>query len=80
MKTLRPKVLKHGGKQRLGRGFSREELKGAGSNLNEALRFGISIDDKRKTVHEENVEAVKALLQEKKLASKPKKPRGKPKS
>lgn len=80
MKTLRPKVLKNDGKQRLGRGFSREELKRAGSNLNEALRFGISTDDKRKTVHEENIEAVKALLQEKKLASKPKKPRGKPKS
>lgn len=80
MKTIRPKVLKNDGKQRLGRGFSREELKRAGSNLNEALRFGISTDDKRKTVHEENIEAVKALLREKKLDSKPKKPRGKPKS
>ena len=80
MRKKRPKVFRTDGKQRFGRGFSREELKGAGSNLNEALRFGISIDDKRKTVHEENIEAVKALLQEKKLASKPKKPRGKPKS
>ena len=80
MRTARPKVLKNDGKQRLGRGFSREELKRAGSNLHEALRFGMPVDAKRKTVHEENVEAVKIFLQEKKPASKLKKPRGKPKS
>jgi ribosomal protein L13E len=80
MTTIKPKILKNDGKQRLGRGFSREELKRAGSSLKEALRFGIPVDAKRKTAHEENIEAVKTFLQEKKPASKPKKPRGKPKS
>ncbi|MGA2768297.1 MAG: ribosomal protein L13e [Candidatus Bathyarchaeia archaeon] len=80
MTTIKPKILKNDGKQRLGRGFSREELKRAGSSLKEALRFGIPVDAKRKTAHEENIEAVKTFLQEKKPAFKPKKPRGKPKS
>ena len=80
MTTIKPKVFKQDGKQRLGRGFSREELKRAGSSLTEALRFAIPVDAKRKTAHEENIEAVKTFLQEKKTVSKPKKPRGKPKS
>mgnify|MGYP001580797728 CR=1 FL=1 len=80
MTTTRPKVFKNDGKQRFGRGFSREELKAAGSSLTEAVKLGLPVDDKRKTVHEENVEVAKALLQEKKPASKPKKPRRKPKS
>jgi ribosomal protein L13E len=80
MTTTRPKVLKNDAKQRFGRGFSREELKKAESNLKEALRFGLPVDTKRKTAHEENIASVKTLLQEKKPASKPKKPRKKPKS
>jgi ribosomal protein L13E len=80
MTTTRPKVLKNDGKQRFGRGFSREELKKAESNLKEALRFGLPVDTKRKTAHKENIAAVKTFLQEKKPASKPKKPRKKPKS
>ena len=80
MTTTRPRVLKNDGKQRFGRGFSREELKKAESNLKEALRFGLPVDAKRKTAHEENIAAIKAFLQEKKPASKPKKPRKKPKS
>ena len=80
MTTIKPKILKQDGEQRLGRGFSREELKRAGSNLKEAVKLGVPVDDKRKTVHEENIEAVKTFLQEKRPASKPKKPRKKPKS
>ena len=83
MTTTKPKVFKNGGKQRFGRGFSREELKKAGSNMKEAVKLGLPVDDKRKTAHEENIEAVKTFLQEKKPVSKPKKPRkprGKPKS
>jgi len=80
MKTVKPKVFKNDGKQRAGRGFSREELKKAGSSLNEALRLGLSVDIRRKTAHEENIEAVKAFLQEKKPASSTKKLRRKPKS
>lgn len=80
MSTIRPRIFKNNGKQRLGRGFSREELKRAGSSLKEAVKLGVPVDDKRKTAHEENIEAVKTFLQEKRPASKPKKPRKKPKS
>jgi len=80
MTTTRPKVFKTEGKQRFGRGFSREELRKAGSTLREAVKLGLSVDDRRKTVHEENVEAAKAFMQEKRPSSKPKKPRRKPKS
>lgn len=79
MTLIKPKVSKKDGRQRIGRGFSREELKKAESNLQEALRFGIPVDAKRKTAHEENIEAVKAFMHERKLASKHQKPRGKSK-
>jgi large subunit ribosomal protein L13e len=77
MITAKPKVFKNAGKQRYGRGFSREELKKAGTSLKEALRFGIPIDSRRKTAHKENVESVKTFLESKKAESKS---RGKSKS
>lgn len=81
MTTIRPKVFKDKRKQRTGKGFSRDELKKANSSLKEAVKFGIPIDAKRKTIHDENVEAVKTFLQKKKAVSKPKKPKEqKPKS
>jgi ribosomal protein L13E len=73
----RPKVFKNDGKQRSGRGFSRKELQQAGSNPKEVLRLHIPLDLKRRTIHEENVETLKKLLETKKAALKPKK---KPKS
>jgi ribosomal protein L13E len=80
MTTTRPKVFKNDGKQRFGRGFSREELKKAGSSLKEAVKLGLLVDDKRKTGHDQNVDTAKTFLQERRPASKPKKPRRKPKS
>lgn len=74
---IKPKVLRRNGKQREGKGFSREELKQAGTNTAEALRLKISIDTKRKTAHEHNIVALKTLLQSRKIGSKPKR---KPKS
>jgi ribosomal protein L13E len=71
MTTTRPKVFKNDGKQRFGRGFSREELKKAGSSLNEAVKLGLPVDDKRKTVHDENVAAAKTSLQQRRPSSKP---------
>jgi large subunit ribosomal protein L13e len=64
--VARPKVFKKGGKQRLGKGFSREELKRAGLSFREALKFGISVDSRRRTVYEANVEVVKTFLESKK--------------
>jgi large subunit ribosomal protein L13e len=71
MTSTKPRVFKEEGKQRSGRGFSREELKKAGSNMKEALRLGLLVDPRRKTAHDENVEAVKARMSEKKPAPKP---------
>ncbi|MEM3673437.1 MAG: ribosomal protein L13e [Candidatus Bathyarchaeia archaeon] len=69
MRIAEPKVLKTGGKQRFGRGFSQEELKEAGLTQKEARRLGIPVDVRRKTVHEENVKAVEAMLENLKKAS-----------
>jgi len=72
MIAVKPKVFKKGGKLRYGRGFSREELKRTGLSLKEALELGISVDLRRRTVHEGNVEAIKTFLESKKPASKSK--------
>jgi len=72
MMTGKPKVFKKGGKQRSGRGFSREELKKAGLSLTEALRLGVPVDSRRRTAHEENVGTVKTFLESRKTAPKSK--------
>jgi len=63
MMALKPKVFKKDGKQRLGKGFSREELKKVGINLKDALKLGIPIDSRRSTAHQENVNAIKGFLE-----------------
>jgi len=63
-------VKRKGGKTREGRGFSRKELIQAGLNLKEALKIGLPIDKRRKTVHEENIKILKEHL-EKLKESKP---------
>jgi large subunit ribosomal protein L13e len=70
MMAVRPKVFKKGGKQRRGRGFSREELKKAGLDPGEALRYHIPADLRRRTAHEENVETVKTFLESKRASKK----------
>ena len=70
MMAVRPKVSKKGGKQRYGKGFSREELKIAGLSLKEALRLGIPIDSRRRTAHKGNVDIVKTFLASRRPASK----------
>ncbi len=75
MISIKPIIFKKDGKKRYGKGFSREELKKARLSLREALRLSIPIDSRRKTIHEENVNAIKSFLKSKKKASKPKKRR-----
>jgi len=55
-------VRKKNGAMRSGRGFSREELKKAGVGLRQALRAGLPVDTRRRTVHEENLELIKQQI------------------
>ncbi|KPV62736.1 MAG: 50S ribosomal protein L13e [Candidatus Bathyarchaeota archaeon BA2] len=59
---LQPMVLKKRGKTRKGKGSSRGELREAGLDSRQALKLGISIDLRRKTKREENVETLKQHL------------------
>jgi large subunit ribosomal protein L13e len=68
-----PKVFKTREKKRNGKGFSREELKKAGTNMNEAVKLRIPVDPRRKTAHDENVEIVKTFITHKKAEQKPRK-------
>ena len=68
--TVKPRVFKKGGKARCGKGFSGEELKKAGLSFKDALRLGIPIDSKRRTAHEENVEAIETFLESTKAKAK----------
>jgi large subunit ribosomal protein L13e len=73
MIAAKPRVFKTREKKRHGKGFSREELKKAGTNMTEALKLRIPLDPRRKTAHEENIEAVKTFIAQKKAEQKPKK-------
>jgi len=81
MTTPEPRVFKAREKQRHGKGFSRGELRKAGTSMKEALKLKVPVDPRRKTAHEENVEAVKAFMVQKtvkKPEQKLKKPEKKP--
>ncbi len=59
---LQPTVLKKG-KTRRGRGFSRAELREAGTDFRQALKSGIPVDPRRKTKYESNIEILQQYLQ-----------------
>jgi ribosomal protein L13E len=71
MHHIKPQVLRPDGKQRVGRGFSREELTKAGVNLQEARRIQLPIDFRRHTAHDMNVKAVKTYAAHEKAKPKP---------
>lgn len=48
--------------RRCGKGFSREELKAVGLSVKEALSLKIPVDIRRKTRHDENIQALKRHL------------------
>ncbi|MEM3727718.1 MAG: ribosomal protein L13e [Candidatus Bathyarchaeia archaeon] len=62
MAGMKPLVFKKGGKQRLGKGFSLGELKEVKLSLKQALKLGIAVDSRRRTVHEDNVKSLKEFL------------------
>jgi ribosomal protein L13E len=72
MNHIKPVILNSGGKQRNGRGFSKAELQKASLNLAEAKRLEIPVDRRRKTVYDQNVEALKVYAETKKAEAKPK--------
>ncbi len=73
MEKLRPMVFKRGGKKRAGKGFSVGELKEAGLCLKRALKLGLPVDPRRRTIHEENVKLLKNFMESgKALSSEPK--------
>jgi len=73
MENLRPMVFKRGGKKRTGRGFSVGELKASGLYLKRALKLGLPVDPRRRTIHEDNVKLLKTFLESgKSLSSEPK--------
>ena len=78
MHHIKPKILKPNGKQRSGKGFSTEEIKKAGLTPAEAKRLEVPVDKRRKTAHDQNVEAIKAYAEKKKAEAKPK-PKPQPK-
>jgi ribosomal protein L13E len=70
MHHIKPQIFKPDEKKHVGRGFSREELKKAGVNLQEARRIELPIDFRRRTAHDENVEAVKTYAAQEKAKPK----------
>ena len=79
MHHIKPEILTPSGKQRSGKGFSLEELKKAGLNKEEAKKLKIPVDIRRRTAHDQNVEALKAYSEKKKAEAKPK-PKPEPKA
>ena len=72
MHHVKAKILKPDGKQRSGKGFSKSEVKKAGLDAVSARKMGLPVDPRRRTVHDENVEAVKAHAEKEKAKPKPK--------
>jgi hypothetical protein len=52
------------GRPKKGRGFSSEEAAQAGLTIDEARRMGLIVDIRRKTVHPENVGALKQYMKD----------------
>ena len=71
MHHIKPQIIRANGKQRMGRGFSREELEKAGINLQEARAIELPIDMRRRTSHDGNVKAIKTFAAQEKAKPKP---------
>lgn len=75
MRMLRPKVKSRKG-LREGNGFSLTELKEAGLTVAQAKRLGVRVDERRRSLHAFNVQALREL-QKAPLEEKPKPVRAK---
>jgi len=72
MHHIKANVTNRAGRKVVSRGFSLTELKNAGLNKQDAKKIGIPLDLKRKSMHNENVETLKAHAQKAKAEAKPK--------
>ncbi|MDR0372285.1 MAG: ribosomal protein L13e [Nitrososphaerota archaeon] len=62
MHHIKPSILKPNGKQKQGKGFSLNELKAAGISKQQAQKAGLPVDVRRKSQHDQNIEAIKAHI------------------
>ena len=60
MHHIKAVITKRTKKQSTGKGFSPNELKGAGVNMQQARQIGLPVDIKRKSSHDENIATIKA--------------------
>lgn len=58
--------------QRNGKGFSKGEVKKADLNTVNARKMGLPVDSRRRTVHDKNIEVIKAHAEKQKAKVKPK--------
>ena len=72
MHHLKIVITKQNGKQSIGQGFSSNELKEAGVSKQQAKQIGLRVDAKRKSMHQENVDCIKAHVKATPKSTKPK--------
>jgi ribosomal protein L13E len=71
MHHIKAQIVKQDGKKRDGKGFSKSEIQKAGLDAITARKMGLPVDPRRKSMHEENVAAMKAHAAKEKAKPKP---------
>jgi ribosomal protein L13E len=72
MHHIKPVITCQTGKRRPGKGFSPDEIKEAGINAGDARTHCIPVDRKRRTSHEDNIEALKIYMEKVPVKTTPK--------
>jgi len=64
--VMKRALIKRSGRMKEGKGYSIGELEQAGIGVKQAKKLGIPVDRRRRSVHPENVERLRVLLDERK--------------